>query len=77
MKRVIITSEYYNAFYENGVLKHEARPDYLHGETLHTIFPEAEYYGIDYILYDELIGDQDGYPTLLEDFPLDQCKKYV
>lgn len=74
MNWTIITSDYYNALYEDGVLKHQAKPDYLHGETMATLFPDAEYYGIDYDDYEEILGDQ--YPSLLANFPLDRCDRY-
>lgn len=77
MKITVITSDYYNALYEDGVLKHEAKPDYLHGETLYTIFSDSdsEFYGVDYDDYDELLGG-DGYPELLSNFPLDRCHRW-
>lgn len=71
--KTIIISEWYNALYEDGTLKIEAKPDYLHGETMITLFPEADAYYVDYDQYEELIDD--GYPPLLVDFPLDRCEK--
>lgn len=76
MVRVIISGEYYNALYEDGVLKHEAEPDYLDAETMLTLFPDASFYGVPWELYDELVGDHDGYPKQLADFPLLRCQKY-
>lgn len=75
MKTTIISSDYYNAFYEDGVLKHQAKPDYLDSETLFTIFPDSEYYGVPYDLYEELL-EGDGYPELLENFDLSRCNRY-
>lgn len=76
MKTTIISSDYFNAFYEDGILKHQSKPDYLDAETLFTIFPGSEMYGVPYDLYDELIGQQDGYPQNLEDFDLSRCERY-
>lgn len=75
MNRTIIHSDFYSALYEDGVLKHQAKPDYLDTETLHTIYPDAEYYGVPYELYDEMLDD--GYPENLSDFDLTRCDKYV
>lgn len=72
--RTIIISDYYNALYKNGKLNHQGKPDYLDGETLSTIYPKAEMYGVSYDIYDELVGDR--YPERLEDFPLERCVKY-
>ena len=72
----IIHGDFYNALYENGKLKIQAKPDYLHAETLSNIFPDAEFYGVPYELYDELVGDKDGYPDDLIDFPLYVCDRY-
>lgn len=74
MKRTIISSDYYNALYEDGVLKHQGKPDYLDAETLFTIFPDSKLYGVPYDLYDELV--EDGYPTNLSDFDLSRCDRY-
>lgn len=68
-------SEWFNALYEDGLRKVDAKPDYLHGETMITLFPDAEAYYVDYDDYDELIGNHDGFPKKLEDFPLERCKK--
>jgi hypothetical protein len=76
VKTTIIRSDYYNAFYEDGILKHEAKPDYLNAETLFTIFPDSEYYGVPYELYEELVGGEDGYPQHLKDFDLSRCDRY-
>ena len=76
MKRTIISSDFYNAYYEDGVLVHQSKPDYLDAETLHTLFSDtdAEFYSISYDDYDELVDD--GYPFLLSDFPLDRCDRW-
>lgn len=76
MKRTIISGDYYNALYEDDVLKHQGEDDYLNVETLLTIFPDAELYSVPLEMYDELIGDHDGYPNHLSEFPLDVCEKY-
>lgn len=73
--KTIIISDWYNALYEDGLLKVDAKPDYLHGETMITLFPDAEAYYVEYNLYDEIIGNNDGYPFRLSDFPLDRCRK--
>ena len=75
MKTTIISSDYYNAFYVDGILKHEAKPDYLNAKTLLTIFPNSEYYGVPYDLYDQLL-DGDGYPEHLKDFDLSRCDRF-
>lgn len=72
--RTIISSDYFNALYKNGKLEHQARPDYLNAETLATIYPNAELYGVPYDHYEEILGDE--FPALLSDFPLDRCVKY-
>jgi hypothetical protein len=74
-EKVIITTEYYNAFYVNGRLVHESKPDYLDTETLHNLWPEASYYGA-YELEEE--GEfEDGYPELLSGVDLSRCDKYA
>lgn len=72
---VIIQSDWYNALYEDGILKHQAKPDYLDAETMVTLFPEASLYSVDYESYEEILNG-DGYPTNLSDFPLERCTKY-
>lgn len=71
----IISSDYFNAFYLDGVLELQAPPDYLDTETLFTLFPKSEYYGIPYDTYDQLLNGN-GYPNLLSDFPLELCERY-
>lgn len=77
MEYVIIGSEWYVALYLNGSLYREAKPDYLHAETLHTLWPEAPFYWMDYDLYDELIMEADGYPEHLDGLPLERMEKLV
>lgn len=71
--RTILDGEYYNALYEDGRLKHQAKPDYLDAHTLVTVFPEAEYYTVPECVY-EAMGDS--YPEDLADFPLEACTRY-
>lgn len=73
-KKVIVSGEYNNAFYVNGQLVSQAEDDYLSTETLHNLWPEAEYYGAYDLEENGII--EDGYPPLLEDLPLDRCEKF-
>lgn len=74
-EKVIVSTEYYNAFYVNGRLMYESKPDYLNTETLHNLWPEAAYYGADVLEEEGMI--EDGYPELLADIPLDRCERYA
>jgi hypothetical protein len=78
MKRTIISSDWYNALYEDGVLVHQAKPDYLDAETMHTLFSgsEAAFYSVDYDDYDDILGGE-GYPYHLSEFPLDRCNRWA
>lgn len=77
MEFTIVGSEWYVALYQNGVLFREAKPDYLHAETLHTLWPTAPFYWMSYEQYEEIVMDADGYPQLLADLPLDAMEKVV
>lgn len=74
MNWTIITSDYYNALYEDGVLKNQGKPDYLHGETMANLFPHAAVYGLE--SHYETLLEEDGYPVHLSDFPLEVCTRY-
>jgi hypothetical protein len=69
----ILQAECYNALYENGVLLHQGKPDYLNAHTLANVFPDAELYYVEDDIYESMY---DGYPENLSEFPLDHCRRY-
>lgn len=68
-ERFILQSDGFNALYEDGKLKDQAKPCYLDAETLLRLYPEAGYRFVP----QEILEEFDGYPQNLEDFPLDKC----
>lgn len=73
-KTAIIASDYFNALYENGTLSKSGKPEYLNGNTLALLHPDADYYSMPEDVYDELLDGVD-YPEKLSDVPLNRLHK--
>lgn len=72
--KTILANDYFNALYEDGVLKQDGKPEYLDAETLARVDPTAEVYVVPQAVYDAVL-DGAGYPRELANFPLDQCER--
>ena len=70
---IIVTSDYFNAWYLNGQLGDEGKPERLDGETLGRLYPQAAWYEMPSDVYDEVL-DGAGYPARFEDLPTDRLR---
>jgi hypothetical protein len=70
----LLSSDYFNAHYVDGILVRDAKPDYLDVETLARTFPDAAVYDVPEDVYDEYLNGN-GYPQQLSSFPLARCRK--
>lgn len=73
-KKVIISNDYFNAFYKNGTLSLSGKPERLNAETLSQMHPDAECYALGEDVYDELLNGDD-YPQSLEEVPLERLQR--
>lgn len=71
--QIIVTSDYFNAWYLNGQLGDEGKPERLDGETLGRLYPQAAWYEMPADVYDEIL-DGAGYPARFEDLPVDRLR---
>ena len=70
---IIVTSDYFNAWYQDGQLSDQGDPDRLDGETLARLYPQAAWYEMPAGVYDEIL-DGAGYPARFEDLPVDRLR---
>jgi hypothetical protein len=71
--QIIVTSDWYNAWYLNGQLADEGKPSYLDAETVQRLYPQAAWYEMPQDVYDEIL-DGAGYPARFEDLPVDRLR---
>lgn len=72
--RVLLQSDWFNAFYAEGELVNDGPPEHLDIETLARTFPDAEIYHVPDDVYDDELNGA-GYPLELSAFPLHRCQK--
>jgi hypothetical protein len=74
MLRTILSSDWYNALYEDGILKESGKPAYLDAETIARLHPDAQFFTVPQPVYDDVLNGE-GYPPELSRFPLSRCTR--
>ena len=71
--QVLVSCDWFNAWYLDGQLADEGKPSYLDAETIQRLYPQAAWYEMPQDVYDEIL-DGAGYPKSLADLPLDRLQ---
>jgi hypothetical protein len=71
--QVLVSCDWFNAWYLDGQLADEGKPSYLDAESVQRLYPHAAWYEMPQDVYDEIL-DGAGYPQALADLPLDRLR---